>query len=330
MLTQIDTPIQNLLVVLHDNPDPDALAARLAVGHWAGSIHGAKCTLGHGGYVGRSENRAMVRELKIHLHSLNRMKLERFDTVIMVDTQPGQANHSLPQEVPVDLVIDHHPRRRKKGNELYWIDPDVGATSTLLIESLLEAKLDIPARLATALSYAIRSETQDLGREAGPRDINAFLSVFPLATMKKMARIAHPKLPRSYFTTLSTSLEKTEVYRHLICAHLGEVPYPEIVAEMADFLLQHERISWSLCTGRFQDGLFLSLRAVSPKANAGKVIQKLIRDKRSAGGHDTFAGGRISIQGLSQTEICRMEKRLTARFAELMGHEPVEWKGLVG
>lgn len=320
---------KRLLIILHDNPDPDAIASAWALSYLAKEKFNLRVAMAYGGFIGRAENRAMVRELKIPLKMIGRIRFSSDDKIAMVDTQPGARNNSLPPDVPCHLVIDHHPRRRGLKAETVFIDTEVGATATILIEWLRASGLDLNADLATALAYAIRSETQDLGREVSRRDIQAYLTVYPRASMRKMARITHPQLPRSYFLTLTETLRRTTSFRNIICAHIGDVPYPEVVAEMADLLLKHERISWSLCTGRFMGELIISVRSSNPKANAGKLIQTLVLDRDRAGGHDTFAGGKISLAGYRKEAIDELEKSLSNKFASLLGHESPEWKPLI-
>lgn len=53
-----------LLILTHNYPDPDALAAAFALDCLAEG-YGIQTTIAYGGVIGRAENRAMVRILKI-------------------------------------------------------------------------------------------------------------------------------------------------------------------------------------------------------------------------------------------------------------------------
>ena len=110
-----------------------------------------------------------------------------------------------------------------------------------------------------------------MGRETTGPDIDAYLSVYVKANLKKLSQIIFPKLPRTYFVLVARALEQAQLYRNLVCSHLGPVPTPEMVAEMADFLVRQERITWAFCTGRFKDSLILSLRTTNTDVNAGQV-----------------------------------------------------------
>jgi nanoRNase/pAp phosphatase (c-di-AMP/oligoRNAs hydrolase) len=321
-------PAKSLLILTHNHPDPDAMASGMALHLLANKFWVSKATLAYAGIVGRAENIALLKECRIPLKPISRLKPNSYDQIALVDTQPRAGNHALPSR-DVHITIDHHPVYRTHRAELNLIDTGVGASATLMIELFQASGTAIPVDLATALTYAIRSETQDLGRETSKRDIQAFFHVYSLASMKKLSRIAYPSLPREYYLSLSRTLKKTLVFRHLILAHTGPVPTPEIVSEMADMLVRHKGISWSLVTGRFKDNLLLSIRSTNPHAKAGKLIKKLVPVSSNAGGHDSFAGGRISIDKLSGGEINTLEKKLTEKFAALMGYKQAEWKSLM-
>jgi len=320
---------KKLLIVVHNYPDPDAIAAAQALAYLADKRSNVQSSIAHGGFIGRAENRAMLSELKIKLKNINRISFNAYDCIAVVDTQPRSGNNSLPEGIQCDLVIDHHPLRKRNRCEFQIIEPGVGASATILTEILIASGLDISKDLATALAYAIRSETQDLGRETSKRDIRAYRHVYSLSNMRKLARITKPKLPRSYFYKLANTLHCTVSFRNIICAHIGDVEVVETVAEMADLLLRHKHISWSLCTGRFNDELFLSLRSSNPKAKAGKLIQRIIRDRKNAGGHGMFAGGKMSIAIMSQDDIIQLEKKLSDELAKLLGYQNVKWNPLI-
>ncbi len=325
-LDQVLEEQKNMLIVVHNNPDPDALASAVALRHLAEKRYNVKTSIAYGGLIGRAENRALVKEIKIPLKNINRVRFASYDRIAVVDTQPGAGNNSLPKDVDYHIVIDHHPSRKHPKSVFTVIEPKLGATATILMELLVKSEIALTPNIATALAYAIRSETQDLGREAHERDINAFFKVYSQASVKKFARISTPKLPRSYFKMLARTLNHASSFRHLIIANLGEVEMPEIVAEMADMLLRHERMSWALCTGRYQGELILSLRSSNPGARSAKVIKHLVPERANAGGHDMFAGGKISLENLSEEEISELEDNVSHQFAKYLGFDNADWK----
>jgi hypothetical protein len=138
-----------------------------------------------------------------------------------------------------------------------------------------------------------------------------------------------PPLPRQYFMSVAKTLQKAVTYRNLVTAHLGEVKAAEIVSEMADFLVRHERISWSFCTGRIKNRLIISLRSTNSKAEAGLLVQKLVKNSKNVGGHGMSAGGFIDINGMNQNDLQIIENKMSKAFAELQNYSNPEWKSLI-
>lgn len=319
----------HLLVIIHTNPDPDAIASAAALKYIVGNLYDLEASIAFSGNIDRAENRAMIKELNISMKQIAKINWDKYDRIALVDTQPGSGNNVLPEDKKCDIVIDHHPERKNIKTDLKVIHPELGAVATILIEWLEEMDMDVPADLATALVYAISSESQNLNREVHKRDIDAYLSVYVNCNLRKLARIILPPLPRQYFISVAKTLQKAVTYRNLICAHLGELPTVEIVAEMADFLVRHERISWSLCTGRFRDRLILSLRTRNSKAEAGKLLQKLVDNSKTVGGHGMSAGGFIDISDMKKNDVDILENKISTEFAGLHNYDNPDWKSLL-
>ena len=316
---------RTLLVITHNNPDPDALASGLALKMLAESRYGVPTTLCYGGMINRAENDKMVKVLDIPAVRFEAVDLQKFDRIAMVDTQPGRGNNPLSTKVPCHIVFDHHQSDRPVNAEVMIHSRKIGATATMLCELLQAAEVEIKPNLATALIYAIRTETQELRREAHERDVRAYLSLYPLASLRKIGEIAYPKLPHSYFEMLAVALRRAMIFRHIIFVPLGGVPLAEIVAETADFFLRHNRVTWVLVMGEFHGQFFFSLRTTHPQGHAYRMIQKILDDKINAGGHETYAGGRMALNGAAAD----IENRIAARYAEIMGYTDVQWNPLI-
>jgi nanoRNase/pAp phosphatase (c-di-AMP/oligoRNAs hydrolase) len=282
------------IIIIHDNPDPDCLASAMALRHLLAMKLSRNAVIAFSGMIGRSENLAMARELEITLVPLELVDLGEFSAVCMLDTQPGTGNNSLPPGCRVDIVIDHHPLREAT-NKCRWVDirDDYGVTATILYEYLLAQDILIGTKLATALFYAIKSETQDLGREFNQPDRDAYLHLFPVANKRLLYEITNPKLPVEHFRTIHRGVENATIYGKLLIVNLQAICFPEVVAEMADYLIRLEGIETVLSMGHYNDGVILSLRTTSHMLNAGEIIKRLVSGRGTAGGHGMMAGGRL-------------------------------------
>jgi nanoRNase/pAp phosphatase (c-di-AMP/oligoRNAs hydrolase) len=304
------------LVLTHDNPDPDALASAILLGMVLRRAFRRRVTAAYGGIVGRAENREMVRSLHLELSHVRHLNFKRYAHFALVDTQPRTGNNQLPPEIVPDLVIDHHPvRKATLGAPLVDVRPGYGATATVLAEYLLAAEIKPTHALATALIYAIRSETQDFAREFGGPDKAIYDHFFPAANHHLLARIQNPRLPLSYFADLRDALERLATVDSLIITHLGEVEQPDIVPELADLLLRLEGKTWSLCTGLYCDRIYLSIRTTNPRADAGGLMRRLIGRRGKGGGHGRTAGGWIDATRLGAAERARVQALLAEKLA---------------
>ena len=311
-----------ILIVTHDHPDPDALAAAYALRHLILMKTGQTATIAFNGMIGRSENRAMVRELEIETVPLAALDPHEFAVICLVDAQPETGNVSLPPHCRVDLVIDHHPLREATSS-CRWSDvrPDYGAAATILFEYLQAHDLTIATKLATILFYAIKSETLGLGREWSPADRDAYRSLLPLCNNRILYRVTHSSLPQGYFAKVNTALESARIFGDVLVFDLQQVDHPEIVAEMADFLLRAEGVETVFGSGEYSGEGILALRSSDQSVNAGRLIQEVIAGFGSAGGHGQIAGGQIRPLPGDAADRVALRGELVRRLLTALGRD---------
>ena len=260
-------------LVVHNNPDPDSLASAMAL-KFLLSRKGFRGTrIFYEGLIGRAENQAMLSNLKMAVHRTRTVRSPRRLQLVLLDCQPGPGNVNLPEGVRPLAVIDHHPlRAQTRKLDFYDVRPHYGACATILFEYLDEQGLALPRNVATALFHAISSETQSLGREGSPADRAAYQKLLPRVSFRLLSRIQYPALSKGFVAHLLGALSRAFYYKNLAGVILDDLPYPDFVAEMADFLLRVQKIAWSICLGTHGDLLYISLRSSRLKANAGKLI----------------------------------------------------------
>lgn len=308
---------RHCLILAHDNPDPDALASAFALAWLLTEGFGLEATVAFSGVIGRAENRAMLKVLELAPVPLSTLDLGDFDAIALVDTQPDSGNNSTPEGHEVAVVIDHHPAKAGGGSIAFRdVRPSYGSTATILLEYLRARGLDIPVPIATALFYALKSETQDLGREASEPDRKAYFQLLVRADMRAVARIQRARVPREYFGFFRTAIDRAEVRGPVVVSDLGVVPSPDIVSEIADFLLRLQGIGWSCCFGRHENTLLVSLRTSDPEAHAGSLIRAAVAGLGTAGGHGSMAGAQIPI---SERSVDETLATLRVRILEALG-----------
>ena len=100
--------ISNILILPHNDPDPDAIAAAVGLRYLLVENFGIEARIAYHGMIGRAENKALVSYLKHPMHRLTPGKLRQDIPIALVDTQPGAGNNPLPRNITPSIVIDHH------------------------------------------------------------------------------------------------------------------------------------------------------------------------------------------------------------------------------
>lgn len=289
---------ESLLIVMQNNPDPDAIAAACALRELANRTAGVNCRLAYGGTIGRAENRELVHYLGFAFHPFSEVSPLKSDLIALIDTQPAAGNNPLPEGIEPDIIIDHHPAiKASRGVTFVDIRENYGATSTILWEYLREAKIKPDMPIATALLYGIRSDTQDLGREATQTDIEAIESLYPLANKRMLGQIQQGRVPSAYYQMLTTALTNTRQYGHCLICNIGSIDNADMIGEVADLLLRHEEVDWVMCYGFCDSQMLISFRTQDNSLSAGDVAHKVVNKLGTGGGHDRMAGGQIRLSG---------------------------------
>jgi nanoRNase/pAp phosphatase (c-di-AMP/oligoRNAs hydrolase) len=305
---------ERVLIMMQDDPDPDAIASALGLKMLLGRAKSA-ATIATFGTIRRPENRAMTRILDIDVEQVKPRALEEYDMIAMVDTQPAIFEEALGE---IDLVIDHHPEETPVRARLKDVRPSYGATSTILTEYLRAADVKIRERLATALLYGIKADTLHLERGATRADMDAFAFLHAHANHNALRRIERPDLPDAALDVLARGIAGRRLDDGVMFVHLGTVTYPELVAQFADLFLQVEGAEWSVVSGCVNHELHISVRNVGYVRAAGDVVHEAFGDLGGAGGHRSMAKAVVKLRdwraaGLSGADR-EMGEAIVARF----------------
>jgi len=310
---------EHVLILPHNNPDPDAIASAVALRYLLEQTLPLTAKIVYRGSVGRAENRALVRYLDSPLERLAAADLRADSSIALVDTQPGAGNNPIADAVNVAIVIDHHPLRESSAAARFSdVRPEIGAASTMLVAYLQMADLPLTTQLATALFYGIKTDTLDLLRSATVADRNAFCYLLPQVDLEAISRLEHAQLSPAYFKSLVETLQSAKIYNNVIVAFLGAMQYPDLTADMAGLLLRMQDCRWVICLGVYKETLFFSVRTRN-KRGAGQLVQAVVGTRGTAGGHGSMAGGQVPLNDAVPDEIVA---QLSQQFIHLLGIAP--------
>lgn len=297
---------EQLLILPHNNPDPDAIASAVALKTLVEQQSEMTCQIAYKGIIGRPENRALVRYLQKPLRRLTAQDLRQSWPVALVDSQPGIGNSALNNGTVARVIIDHHPLSDEAKTAVFVdVRPSIGATATILTEYLQAVGMEPATPLATALFYGIKTDTLGLVRGATAADIAAYLYLQPLIDVNALIAIENAQVSPAYFRELNDTVQAARVYGDVVIAYIGSMEYPELAGEMADLLLRLEGMQWSICMGIYDDQVILSVRNRRRRGGAGQLARAVVGQDGTAGGHGMMAGGQIPLEGRDAAQMAQ-------------------------
>lgn len=300
-----------VLVVI--SADPDAIASAVSIKRllWRKVSHVCISSINQ---MKRPDNLQLIEILKLKLEIFKAIKLENFTRLVMVDSQPGHSPQT--ENLNFDVIIDHHPNSFISSGQLYpgYVDirPEFGATATMMTAYLKSAKIKPNHRLATALFYAIKTDTGNFARQGQLEDMIAFRWLYPLINPQLLAEIETAPIARSSFPNIVTGLEKAVLNKNNAHTFLGRTDHADTLVIVADFLMQIKDINRSSAAGICDSKLVVILRGNGPRLNVGDLAERAFAEFGSAGGHKTMARAEMPLENLDPK--IRDNDKALARF----------------
>jgi nanoRNase/pAp phosphatase (c-di-AMP/oligoRNAs hydrolase) len=292
-LLKILSEYQQVLVLAHDNPDPDAIASGWAIVTMIREKTMLPARFVAGGAIFRAENRRMVELLEPPLELTDQIEVLPGTAVVLVDASPSAVNHLLGESGQLTAVIDHHqPEGRRPRLRYCDIRSKVVASATIVTQYLREQNIDPWPALATALTYAIRSDATGQP-DFSPADHRAMSWLGLRADHQKLAEIESAPLSPDYYQDMLLAMENTFVYDDVALCFLPKAGGPEIISEVADLLGRHRDLTRVMVGGVVSGDLLVSVRAKPGTGDASKLVIESLKGLGRGGGHQRRAGGKV-------------------------------------
>jgi hypothetical protein len=228
----------------------------------------------------------------------------------------GTYNHLFPGgKIAPAAVIDHHPTSDGKGKPLFQdIRPSAMASASIAAAYLREQHLKPNPRLATALLYAIRTESRGNEVHYSRLDRSLWMWLSERADPTALAEIENAPLSPAYFADMTLALQGTFIYGDTALCLLPRAHGPEIVGEVADLLIRCEGIRCVLCGAVVGEDLVLSVRTEPHGEDAAALVRRTLEGIGFGGGHRHRAGGKIPGMGRGPEVIELLQDELLSRW----------------
>lgn len=320
-MTKLDKLLQEInkdhvYIQTHNFPDPDAIASAYGLQRLL-AHRGIRSTICYKGKIDRYSTEKLRELMKIEFLNVEGLEtvLEEDDEVILVDAQKGNSNiiNITGDEI---ICIDHHPYNDKYQYRFADIRPEVGACATMIAQYFFENDVPMDEKIATALTYGIRIDTNNLERGMSKLDMEMIYRMYDLCDYEIIHMLENSTLCFEDLVAYSKAISSIEVYDNVSFADTGE-DCP-VIANISDFMLALKEVSFSVVYSRKDGGIKLSVRSEKSSLDAGKIISKALEGIGNGGGHASMAGGFIPFEGSEQQEVVLMDS-VKERFVSVIG-----------
>lgn len=295
----------SLLILIE--PDPDSIASAMVLKRLLWRVV-SRVSIAYFGEIQRLDNQVMVEAVAAPLFKMSKIDITVFNRFALVDSQPHHSE--LFMEFKFDIIIDHHPFRGKLVGTYIDIRPEYGATATIMTEYLRAAKIIPSKTLATAILYAIKTDTSNFERGATGRDVEQFQYVFHYANRSLLSKIERAELRIADLNLYRKALRNMKITRGRLFSYLGSVDSPDICVQLADFFMRVHRITWSIIAGLYNGTLVIIFRCDGQRKDAGKMAKNAFSSYGSAGGHKAAARAEIQIDTIKEYLLDKSEKEI--------------------
>jgi nanoRNase/pAp phosphatase (c-di-AMP/oligoRNAs hydrolase) len=285
---------QRVIIVTHDNPDPDAIASGWALLVLLRKVLDQPARLVGRGAIVRAENLHLMRVLSPPLELVDELP-EDEAAIVLVDCVPTANNQPLNgSRVRVVAVLDHHQPDGERFRVAHRdIRPRCAATATIAASYLREQGVEPAPELATALLFAIRTELTGVQTSVTRADRGTLAWLSGRADYGQLAEIEDAPLSRAYFSDLLLALESVFIYDDAAICFLPQTSGAQIVGEVADLVIRCAGVRRVLCGAPIENDLVLSARTKADGGNVVALLGDTLRGVGHWGGHEHRAGGKL-------------------------------------
>ena len=300
---------EEITVLMHPNPDPDAMAAAIGVSSLASQL-GVDAAIQYPGQIRHQENRAFRTVLDLELDRIDHVSDLASESVVLVDHNEARGFAGADGVLPT-AVVDHHPGDGR-GDEFTDVRTDYGATASVIAEyfddigavpvppdkhaSETGSDLVLGTRAATGLLYGILTDTKHLTVGASEPDFASAAYVYPGVDQDQLDRIANPSVDAEVLEVKARAIAGRRIEGSFAVADVGGVNNVDAIPQAADELIQLEGVSAVVIIGERDGTIHLSGRSRDDRVHMGNAIDAVLSevDNGNGGGHSRMGGGTIT------------------------------------
>jgi nanoRNase/pAp phosphatase (c-di-AMP/oligoRNAs hydrolase) len=300
-----------LAVLMHPNPDPDAMASALAVKELASAVD-TDVRMLYPGEIRHQENRAFQTVLDLDFQRIESAAEIGSAPIVLVDHNTPRGFTGADNLEPI-AVVDHHPGNGtgseftdvRTGNGScasifaeYFRELDWEPTSPEEMGSIEDDSQALPPAVATGLLYGIQSDTKQLTKGCSQDEFTAAGYLYRGIDEDQLDRIANPEVDAEVLDVKARAISSRDVRNAFAVSDVHQVGNVDAIPQAADELLRLEGVTAVVVVGEHDGTMHLSGRSRDDRVHMGKTLRAAVEDipMADAGGHARMGGGQLSVE----------------------------------
>lgn len=320
IMTKLDELLEQInrdhvYIQTHNFPDPDAIASAYGLQELL-KVRGIPSTICYSGKIDRYSTAKLGEMMGIEMHNIENLAsvLSDDDEVILVDAQKGNSN-IIDMKGDEIICVDHHPENEKYEYRFKDIRSGIGACATIIASYFFENHVPMTRNIATALTYGIRIDTNNLCRGVSKLDMEMIYRLYDDCDYEVIHMLENSTLCFEDLMAYSRAISSIEVHDNISFADTGaDCP---VIANISDFMLALKEVAFSVVYSRKEGGIKLSVRSEKASLDAGKIVHAALEGVGDGGGHAAMAGGFVPFEGTDREAELLME-RIKESFIEVI------------
>ena len=291
------------VILTHENTDFDALASLL--GAW--KLYPEAIPV-----LPRRPNRNLRHFLTLYWDELPFVRADdlprrRIKRAILVDTQALTRLKGMSSRTKVH-IIDHHPLTRELAPGMTYSGEEIGATTTLLVEQISEARLPLSPIEATLLLLGIYEDTGSLSYPSTtPRDVRCAAWLLEQgANLEVVNKFLHHPLSEEQRQLYDQLWENSQIHEFdgqaVVIATASVKGYVEEISTLAHKLRDVFEPAAIFVLVELAEHIQLVARSSSETIDVSEIAARL-----DGGGHSQAAAAMIRGQTLAQVQARLLE-----------------------
>ncbi|MEF8833122.1 MAG: DHHA1 domain-containing protein [Candidatus Thermoplasmatota archaeon] len=306
----------NISIFMHDDPDLDAIASAMALEEIC-EVESVEAETYFAGSFGHPETELFMKNADFVIGNIDDDSVEdvlgNTRKIAFVDFAEASMSDTIPDYVEPDLIIDHHQTNKDvRAKEYTEIRSDVGATSTLMTNHLLNMDIEIPSILASALLVGIKVDTKDYTRNISASDYKILSYLNAVADKDILDVLENTPIYSETVSAMGRAISNREFKDSVITTFCGDIDHRDDIAQIANFLLRERDILNVLVYGIKDDKIHMSARSKDLQLNVGKIMEDAYSEIGEAGGHPHAGGGEVPLDEF--TDIDEAVEKIKKRF----------------